>query len=130
MTLIDSSAWIAYLREADAPVVGALDRSLAEMSALTCGVVEMEVLAGARSAVHLSDLERLLGIAQRREVTDDDFGRAAELYRLCRQQGITIRSMNDCLLAAVALRLGVEILHDDRDFDRLAEVTGVRVRRS
>ena len=39
----------------------------------------------------------------------------------------TIRSMLDCLIAAVAIRQGIPVLHSDRDFDALARHTELRV---
>lgn len=53
----------------------------------------------------------------------DDFERASGLYRKCRGKGETVRSMLDCLLAAVAIREGVPLLHNDRDFEVLARHT-------
>jgi predicted nucleic acid-binding protein len=34
--------------------------------------------------------------------------------------------LNDCLIAAVALRTGHAVLHADRDFDALGRHTGLR----
>ena len=39
---------------------------------------------------------------------------------------MTIRSLTDCLIAAIAIRNDVALLHVDRDFDRLAEHTRLR----
>lgn len=47
---------------------------------------------------------------------------AARLYFECRRSGITIRSTIDCLIARIAIENDLAILHDDRDFERLAEV--------
>jgi predicted nucleic acid-binding protein len=54
---------------------------------------------------------------------------AANLYRLGRRAGLTIRSSVDCLIAACAIRNDLEVLHRDRDFDALAQVSPLRVRR-
>ena len=56
-----------------------------------------------------------------------DYDDAAALYRRCRRQGATIRSLLDCLIAAVAIRTGVPLLHIDRDFDALARHTELEV---
>jgi predicted nucleic acid-binding protein len=47
---------------------------------------------------------------------------AAELYARCRWLGITPRSPHDCLIATLAVEHGAPLLHDDRDFELLAEV--------
>ncbi|CAN5901802.1 hypothetical protein BH23ACT2_BH23ACT2_25450 [soil metagenome] len=56
-----------------------------------------------------------------------DHRRAAALYRTCRRRGVTIRRTLDCLIASLCIRDDVEILHADRDFDRLADHTPLRV---
>lgn len=55
-------------------------------------------------------------------ITADDFDLAAELYRAAQQHGYTIRAQLDCLIAAIALRAGATLVHNDVDFDRIAEV--------
>ena len=56
-----------------------------------------------------------------------DYDDAATLYRRCRQQGETVRKLIDCLIAAVAIRGGVPVLHNDRDFDVLARHTELQL---
>ncbi len=51
-----------------------------------------------------------------------DFDVAAGLYRATRAAGLPVRSMMDCLIAAVAVRIGAIVVHQDRDFDVLASV--------
>jgi predicted nucleic acid-binding protein len=53
--------------------------------------------------------------------------RAADIARACRLHGETIRRGLDCLVAAVAIREGVTVLHADRDFDAIARHTALRV---
>jgi hypothetical protein len=50
-----------------------------------------------------------------------DFEDAALIRRLCRRGGETVRSMIDCLIAAVALREGRPLLARDRDFAVIAQ---------
>nr|WP_281497488.1 PIN domain-containing protein [Ornithinimicrobium sp. F0845] len=50
---------------------------------------------------------------------------AARLQRQCRRSGDTVRNLGDCLIAAVALRLGIPVLHRDRDFETLSTHCGV-----
>lgn len=50
-----------------------------------------------------------------------------ELYRACRRGGETIPKMNDCLIAAVAIRNDASVLHRDADFDVLARHTPLRI---
>ena len=49
-----------------------------------------------------------------------DYEEAAELYRACRRVGDTVRALTDCLIASVAIRTRIGLLHADRDFDAIA----------
>jgi predicted nucleic acid-binding protein len=122
--LIDSSAWIEYLRDTGSPICQRVEDLLEEPVA-TCDVIRMEVLAGARDDQHLQQLRGLLARATNLPVEPADYEMAAALFRTCRQQGHTVRKLVDCLIAAVAIRAGVPILHQDTDFEILAEHTSL-----
>lgn len=128
MILIDSSAWIEFLRDTSSPVCQRVDALLAT-SLATCDAVRMEILAGARHAKHLGDLRRLLARSQYFPTTPEDYEQAAALYRTCRRNGETVRKLIDCLIAAVAIRVDVPILHADCDFEILARHTSLRLDR-
>jgi predicted nucleic acid-binding protein len=82
----------------------------------------MEVLAGARDASHLQALRRLLLRCQLLPVEGlDDYEAAAAIYRDCRSKGGTVRALTDCLIARVAMRSDVELLHSDNDFSTIAQ---------
>jgi predicted nucleic acid-binding protein len=57
------------------------------------------------------------------------FEAAANIYLRCREAGYTIRSSVDCLIAACAMAHDATLLHNDRDFDHIAEVVGLQARR-
>ena len=122
MILVDTSAWIEFLRDTGSPVCQRVDDLLAT-EITTCDVVRMEVLAGARDEQHLQQLRRLLARASTLPTEPVDYDAAAALYRTCRQRGHTVRKLIDCLIAAVAIRGNVPILHRDADFDILAQHT-------
>lgn len=123
MILVDSSAWIEYLRATDSPTDERLTHLLLSGGELlaTTDVVLMEVLAGARDEAELRALRRLLGAAEFLAVEGPaDYEAAAALHRRCRRGGETPRSLSDCLIAAVALRANAQLLHADRDFELIA----------
>ncbi len=132
MTLVDTSAWVEFLRGTGSDTHRAVRRLLEEDTPLhTTDVVVMEVLAGARDRQHEQRLRQLL--ARCSYVPTDGlatYEEAAALYRACRRGGETVRALTDCLIGAVARRAGVPVLHHDRDFDVLARHAGVPVRRS
>ncbi len=129
MTLVDTSAWVEYLRATGSTTHRAVRRILeADEPTLTTDVVVMEILAGARDDDHQDRLRRLLARCDHVPVEGlDDFESAAELYRVCRGAGETVRALTDCLIAVVALRASLSVLHADRDFDVLARHSGLRV---
>jgi predicted nucleic acid-binding protein len=53
---------------------------------------------------------------------------AGEIYRVARGGSFTIRSSNDCLIAAIAMHHDVTLLHGDRDFDYIARFFPLRAR--
>ena len=124
--LVDTSAWVEFLRDTGSPTCVEVDRLLARRIAVADPVV-MEVLAGARNDAHLRDLRALLGRATLQVCVSADFLQAATLYRACRTKGETVRKLVDCLIAAVAIRAGWPVLHADGDFDVLARHTSLRV---
>ena len=125
MILIDTSAWIEFLRDTGSPVCLLVDELLSEEIAI-CDAVRMEVLAGARDEVHLMDLRRLLARAVMLPTDPTDYENAAALYRRCRRQGETVRKLIDCLIASVAISAGASVLHQDADFDVLARHAGLQ----
>ena len=126
MILIDTSAWIEFLRDTGSPTCEAVDRLLAEDLAI-CDAVRMEILAGARDDAHLQHLRGLLARATLLLTDTADYETAAALYRSCRRRGETVRKLINCLTAAVAIREHVAVLHTDADFDVLARDTALQV---
>jgi predicted nucleic acid-binding protein len=52
---------------------------------------------------------------------------AAKLYRNLRKKGITIRKPNDCLIAYYAITNDIELVHNDSDFDLIAENSTLKI---
>ena len=94
----------------------------------TCALIVQEVLQGVRSESALRDVRRMLLAAAMLEnpLYLDLFEEAAEIYRTGRRAAFTIRRPNDCLIAAIAIRHNVPVLHADRDFEVIARFTSLR----
>ncbi len=125
MILVDTSAWIDWLRGSATPSAAALDRVLdnALPHGIT-GVIYQEILQGARSESSLRRLAEYFG-SQRFYWPIDPVQThrdAAALYQACRAAGLTIRSTIDCFIAQLAIEHDLLVLHGDRDFERMAEV--------
>jgi predicted nucleic acid-binding protein len=128
LILVDTSAWVEFLRGTGSTVCNRVDAELDEDIA-TCDPIRMEILAGTRDERHLEDLRRLLARATTLATGPADFESAASLYRTCRRSGQTVRKLIDCLIAAIAIREGIPVLHADADFDVLAEHTALQIAR-
>ena len=129
MVLVDTSIWIETFRK---PARITLEQIVDLDDVVTCLPVIQEVLQGfrderaftlAREAMHAlpivdSPMSRVV------------FDHAADLYRAARRSGLTVRSGVDCLIAASAIRHGLEVVHRDRDFDVIARVSPLQVRRA
>ena len=126
MILIDTSAWVEFLRDTGSHVCVLVDNLLGDEIA-TCHPVRMELLAGARDEQHLSDLRGLLARGSLLSTEPVDYEEAAALYRACRRGGETVRKLIDCLIAATAIRASTPVLHADNDFDVLARHTPLQL---
>ncbi len=117
MLLVDSSVWIG-LR-------GAVEDLIADEEPVVCPPVIQEVLQGARTEREYRGLREIFRttVVLESPMSLEVFEEAAAIYRTARAKGYTIRSMNDCLIAACAIRNGVPVLHEDRDFGKIALIT-------
>ena len=89
--------------------------------------VRLELLVGARDDIHEQRLKRFLARAVTLPTNPADYDYAAAVYRSCRRRGDTVRKLLDCLIAAVAIRCGVPVLHADSDFDVMARHTDLEI---
>lgn len=124
MNLVDSSIWIDYFRCLTTPARDALHSMLADgAEVFITEPIIMELLAGAPDFSAARRLETLVnGLSLLTVEPDLDYRDAATIYRTVRRTGRTIGKMNDCLIAAVALRTGATVVHKDMDFEMIAEV--------
>ena len=127
MVLVDTSVWIEVFRK---PAKFDLESAVDFAEVVTCLPVVHEVLQGFHDD-HAFALAREAMLALptvesplRREI----FLQATDLYRRARRSGRTVRSGVDCLIAACAIRNSLTVLHRDRDFDSIAEVSELEAR--
>lgn len=129
MIVVDTSVWIDVLAGRDTPTaLRCVDLIQAGDPVALTDMILTEILQGLRSEAEAQTVERhLRAFPVLRLEGLDDFALAARLYRTARREGITIRKMLDCLIAAPCVRTGAPLLHADADFDRLAGCTDLRV---
>lgn len=124
MILIDTSAWIEFLRDTGSPICEQVHNALAE-EIVVADPIRMEVLAGARDEHHMMQLRRLLARGTSLHTQPIDYEQAAILYRQCRASGETVRKLIECLIAAIAIRNDMPLLHKDADFEVLQRHTAL-----
>jgi predicted nucleic acid-binding protein len=127
--LVDGTAWIEYLQATASPVDRRLQELLTDDEPLAVtDLVVMKVLAGARDDEHRDLLRRLLGRCTYLPTeAPADYERAADLHRMCRDAGVRIRHLPECVVAVIAMRHGASLLHADEDFDAIARLTSLEV---
>ena len=128
MVLVDTSVWVEVFRK---PARFRLESTFEIDEVVTCLPIVQEVLQGFREeAAFTLAREAMLALPLvESPLALERFEEAARLYRLARRSGLTIRSGVDCLIAACAIRNGLPVLHRDRDFELIARVSDLQVRR-
>ena len=96
--------------------------------AATCAIIDLEVLYSARSHPEHEKIRQRRALAYHRiPITDAVFERAVEVQGELAKSGRHRLPISDLLIAATAESAGLVVLHYDRDFDLIAEVTGQKV---
>ena len=122
MTLVDSSVWIDYFRGDKNLQTEYLDRLLeqSEEEVAVADLVVFEVLRGFTDVRTQRKAQALLLSTTLVDIGGlDNALRAASVYRQLREQGRTVRSPIDILLASYCMTHGHVLLHRDADFESL-----------
>jgi predicted nucleic acid-binding protein len=123
--VVDTSLWVEVLR---GRVDAATDRLRSAIAADpgTIAITEpiaMELLAGAPDANALNQITALVASMPLLSVDPArDFSDAAALFRAARSAGLTVRSLMDCVIAAIALRHGATLWHRNADYVVLSAI--------
>ena len=85
------------------------------------GLILAEILQGVPSDSEFAKLRKVLSSFRvLRPGSEETYVRAARLSRTGRKRGVSVRSLIDCLIAAIAMEQEATVLHRDRDFDRIS----------
>lgn len=128
MVLVDTTVWIDFFGNNSTPQVAGLQELIENDEDLClCGVILAETLQGIRSNADYrrtkDRFDSLICFPMHRAT----FVRAAELYRALRKKGVTVRKPVDCMIASVAIEYDLSLLHNDRDFDHIAEHSKLKI---
>ncbi len=116
--LIDTSAWIDFLRSKSGSLGDAVVRAIEQERAVLCGVVVAELLQGAKGKKEQKKLEFLVSHIERVQIAEDDWDEAGKLLQGLRNKGVSV-PLSDAVIAVVARRLELSILTLDKHFKQL-----------
>ncbi len=126
--LVDSSAWISYLRSGEGTLSTSLERLLDENRVALCGIVLTEVRQGLRSHEQREVLE-LFETVPYLETTRDDYERAGALLAGLQRRGMTIPAP-DGVIAALCLEHELALLEFDQHFEHIEDLKRIPWRAS
>ena len=128
MILVDSSVWIDYFRGAITPQTEKLDSLLTSEPLAIGDLILTEVLQGFDSEKDFNQARKLLTSLTVVELAGKEIAiQAARNFRTLRRHGVTVRRTIDSIIATRCIESGLDLLHNDRDFDPFAKHLGLRV---
>ena len=120
--VIDKSAW-EQVRHSEV-ARSEVRRLILRGELAVCEPVALEVLYAARNLADYRATKAQLGAQEWLAPDARASARALEVQELLAQRGMHRLAVVDLLVAATAELHGATVLHHDRDFDRIAAVTG------
>ncbi len=130
MIVADTSVWIDYVNGVVTPQTNILDIELENRRVATGDLIIVEFLQGFREDKQFQEAKDLMDSLEYYDFVGREIAiNAAQNFRKLRKNGITIRKTIDVLIATFCIEYGFELLHNDRDFDPMEEVLGLRVKR-
>lgn len=129
MILVDTSVWIGFFNKENSSAAKRLKKLLqTEEELCLIDLILVEILQGLKEDALFEEIKSyLLTFPILRARGLDTFIHAAEIYRLCRGKGRPIKKTIDTIIAAVALENGLELFHQDRDFEQIAACTKLKI---
>jgi predicted nucleic acid-binding protein len=127
--LVDTSVWIDVLRDRTGERGAALEALLDGEETVLSRFHQLELLQGALNEHEWNLLHEYLDVQQYLECSQTSWADAARIFFDLRRRGKTVRSPIDCCIAQLAIENDVLLLHRDRDFEVIAEVTRLSQKR-
>ncbi len=121
MLLIDTSVWIDVFRDKTNRRQPQLSKLIGEQAVVLTRFNQIELLQGCRDEKEWSLLQSYLSTQDYLELSATGWESAARIYYDLRRRGLTVRSPIDCCIAQVALDYSCVLVHNDRDFETIAQ---------
>ncbi len=126
MLLIDTSVWISVFRDRSRQIAKQLETLIAKREVLLTSFTQLELLQGSLNKKEWILLSTYLETQDSIELTSHSWQAAARIYYDLRRQGLTLRSPIDCCIAQSALDHHLLLIHNDRDFETIAQVRSLQ----
>ena len=128
MIVADTSVWIDYVNGVVTPQTDMLDSELECRRVATGDLMLVEFLQGFREKNQFQEAKKIMDSLEYYDFAGRGIAiKAAQNFRTLREKGITIRKTINVLIATFCIEHGFELLHNDRGFDPMEEVLGLRV---
>jgi predicted nucleic acid-binding protein len=126
----DTSAWIDYFRGVSAPHTDILDLELSRNRIVTGDLIIAEFLQGFKEEREYQEAKRIMDSLEYRDLVGREIAvQASRNYRTLRKGGITVKKTIDVIIATFCIENGFELIHNDRDFDGIEAMLGLKVRK-
>ncbi len=130
MIVVDTSVWIDYVNGVVSSQTDLLDRELGKSRIVTGDLIITEFLQGFRDDRHYFEAKRMMESLEYYDFVGKDIAiKASENFRILRKKGITIRKTIDVLIATFCIEHEFALLHNDRDFDPMEKILGLKIKR-
>jgi len=129
--LVDTGVWsLAFRRKnissSEQQVVDQLQALILERAAYMIGVIRQEVLSGIKHPQQYEKLKAMLRPFDDLTVTQGDHELAADMFNICRRQGIQ-GSHIDFLICAIAVNADTPVFTVDGDFPQYATLLPIKI---
>lgn len=129
MILADTSAWIDYVNGVKASHTDILDEELTRGRIITGDLIMTEFLQGFKEEKDFQAAREMMDLLEYKDMAGKEIAlKAAQNFRTLRKRGITVRKTMDVIIATFCIENGYELLHNDRDFDPMEKILGLRVK--
>jgi hypothetical protein len=127
MTIVDSSIWIDYFNGEKTAQTDWLNSALGNTPIIIGDLILTEVLQGFQSdrdfRIAKNLLLRLPFMPMGGQVLALE---SAANYRRLRKKGVTVRKTIDVMIGTFCIHYSLPLLHDDRDFEPMVKLLGLK----
>jgi predicted nucleic acid-binding protein len=128
MILVDSSIWIDYFNGKRTTQTDWLDSALGNTPIIMGDLILTEVLQGFLKDKDFKKARDLLLNIPFVQMGGKVIAiESAMNYRLLRKKGVTVRKTIDVIIGTFCIHYQLPLLHDDRDFDPMIKLLGLKI---